>query len=249
LIRQLLTESALLATLAGLLGIGLAVWIVGWLRQALPASIAIADSAAMVTLPPIGVDGVALAFGAALAALTVLLAGALPALKSSAVPIDAALKAAATKTTGDQSQQRARHTLIAVEAALATALLIVAGLMIRTVFALIRTDAGFRPDNVLAMNIGRLRELGPAERERYYGEVVRAVQAVPGVQTVGLNDYILLQNEDDYEGFTIEGARKKLREVKKEEKDQLKLPLVDQKYKSALIKVKKDLEALRKLVS
>ncbi|MGH9855571.1 MAG: FtsX-like permease family protein, partial [Blastocatellia bacterium] len=102
-------------------------------------------------------------------------------------------------------QQRARHTLIAVEAALATALLIVAGLMVRTVFALIRTDAGFRPDNVLVMNIGRLHELGPAERERYYGEVVRAVQNVPGVQTVGLNDYILLQNEDDYEGFTIEG--------------------------------------------
>ena len=51
------------------------------------------------------------------------------------------------------------------------------------------------------------------------------------------------------EGFTIEGARKKLREVKKEEKDQLKLPLTDQKYKSALIKVKKDLEALRKLLS
>lgn len=51
------------------------------------------------------------------------------------------------------------------------------------------------------------------------------------------------------EGFTIEGARKKLREVKKEEKDQLKLPLADQKYKSALIRVKKDLEALRKLLS
>ena len=51
------------------------------------------------------------------------------------------------------------------------------------------------------------------------------------------------------EGFTIEGARKKLREVKKEEKDQLKLPLADQKYKSALIKVKKDLESLRKLIS
>lgn len=51
------------------------------------------------------------------------------------------------------------------------------------------------------------------------------------------------------EGFTIEGARKKLREVKKEEKDQLKLPLVDQKYRSALIKVKKDLEALRNLLA
>ena len=51
------------------------------------------------------------------------------------------------------------------------------------------------------------------------------------------------------DGFTIEGARKKLREVKKEEKDQLKLPLADQKYKNALIKVRKDLESLRKLLA
>jgi DNA-binding transcriptional MerR regulator len=51
------------------------------------------------------------------------------------------------------------------------------------------------------------------------------------------------------EGFTIEGARKKLKEVKKEEKDQMKLPLSDQKYKMALAKIKKDLESLRRLLS
>jgi DNA-binding transcriptional MerR regulator len=51
------------------------------------------------------------------------------------------------------------------------------------------------------------------------------------------------------EGFTIEGARKKLREAKKEEKNQLKLPLTEQKYKSALVKLKKELETLRRLVS
>jgi DNA-binding transcriptional MerR regulator len=51
------------------------------------------------------------------------------------------------------------------------------------------------------------------------------------------------------EGFTIEGARKKLREAKKEEKNQLKLPLTEQKYKSALVKLKKELESLRRLVS
>jgi DNA-binding transcriptional MerR regulator len=51
------------------------------------------------------------------------------------------------------------------------------------------------------------------------------------------------------EGFTIEGARKKLKEVKKEEKSQLKLPLSDQKYKTALAKIKKDLESLRRLLS
>jgi len=51
------------------------------------------------------------------------------------------------------------------------------------------------------------------------------------------------------EGFTIEGARKKLKEAKKEEKNQLKLPLTEQKYKSALVKLKKELESLRRLVS
>jgi DNA-binding transcriptional MerR regulator len=51
------------------------------------------------------------------------------------------------------------------------------------------------------------------------------------------------------DGFTIDGARKKLKESKREEKDQLKLPLSDQKYRNALIKIKKDLESLRKLLS
>lgn len=51
------------------------------------------------------------------------------------------------------------------------------------------------------------------------------------------------------EGFTIEGARKQLKENKKEEKNQLKLPLSDLKYKNALIKIKKELVSLRKLLS
>jgi DNA-binding transcriptional MerR regulator len=51
------------------------------------------------------------------------------------------------------------------------------------------------------------------------------------------------------EGFTIEGARKRLKDSRKEEKGQLKLPLADQKYKNALVKLKKDLESLRKALS
>jgi DNA-binding transcriptional MerR regulator len=51
------------------------------------------------------------------------------------------------------------------------------------------------------------------------------------------------------EGFTIEGARKKLKETKKEEKSQLKLPLADQKYRNALVKIKRELKTLRKLLS
>ena len=51
------------------------------------------------------------------------------------------------------------------------------------------------------------------------------------------------------DGFTIEGARKKLKENKKEEKNQLKLPLSDLKYKNALLKIKREMESLRKLLS
>jgi DNA-binding transcriptional MerR regulator len=51
------------------------------------------------------------------------------------------------------------------------------------------------------------------------------------------------------EGFTIEGARKKLKETKKEEKNQLKLPLADLKYKNMLLKIKREMESLRKLLS
>jgi DNA-binding transcriptional MerR regulator len=51
------------------------------------------------------------------------------------------------------------------------------------------------------------------------------------------------------DGFTIEGARKKLKEARKEEKDQLKLPLSEQKYRNALVKLKKDLESLRRFLS
>jgi len=205
LIRQMLTESALLAGMGGLLGAALAFWIVEGLGQALPDAVSIANSAATVALPPSHVDGGALAFGAALSIGAVLLFGLLPALRASAVQTGVALKAAGAKTTGERWQQGARNTLIGVEVALATALLIVAGLMTRTVFALVGADPGFRPGRVLAMNIGRLHELSLPERARYYDQVVRAVQATPGVKTAGLNDYILLQNEDDYEGFTIEG--------------------------------------------
>jgi DNA-binding transcriptional MerR regulator len=51
------------------------------------------------------------------------------------------------------------------------------------------------------------------------------------------------------EGFTIEGARKKLKETKKEEKNQLRLPVSEQKFKTTLAKIKKDLESLRKILS
>lgn len=51
------------------------------------------------------------------------------------------------------------------------------------------------------------------------------------------------------EGYTIEGARKRLKQAKKEERQQLKLPLSDSKYKTTLVKIKKDLQSLRKILS
>ena len=55
------------------------------------------------------------------------------------------------------------------------------------------------------MIIGRVDDLGPAARTVYYTEVLRRVADVPGVTMAALNDYVLLTNEDDYEGVEIEG--------------------------------------------
>lgn len=98
-----------------------------------------------------------------------------------------------------------RAVLLALEGALAVVLLVIAGLLLQTVDRLMATDAGFRGDGVTTMLIGRVHDLGPAARERFYTEVLRRVADVPGVQLAALNDYVLLSNEDDYEGFEIEG--------------------------------------------
>ncbi len=201
--RQLLVESALLSGAGGLLGAGAAVWAVEALALLLPGEVAVAGSAARVALPAVELDGVALAVAVALTLATALLVGVLPMGASRAMEGHGSL--ASARTTGDRREGRTRGALVAVETALATLALVMAGLMLRTVVELVRTDPGFRPEGVVSVVFGRVHDLEPEPRARYYEDVLRRAAVVPGVAAAALNDYVLLTNEDDYEGFEIEG--------------------------------------------
>ena len=97
--------------------------------------------------------------------------------------------------------------LVAIEAALATVLLVTALLLLQSISNLRAVNSGFRGDGVLAMAVGRVDELLPDGRARYYSEVLRRVAEVPGMNAVALNDYLLLTNEDDYEGVEMRDGR------------------------------------------
>jgi putative ABC transport system permease protein len=206
LVRQLLLENLLLALVAGGVGALGARFLVDGLVRILPESVAIAGSAALVALPPILMDARVLLFAALLSALTVLLFGLTPVLSASrlAQPQDA-LRSAAGRATADPGSRRAQSALVVAETALATVLLIGAGLMLRTVQHLVRSDPGFRAQNAAAMYIGPVEDLDNAARARFYHAAVEQARRVPGVIAAGLNDYILLQNEDDYQGMVPEG--------------------------------------------
>jgi predicted permease len=95
---------------------------------------------------------------------------------------------------------RVHHALVTTELALATLLLIGAGLAVRTTASLLRVDPGLQPEGLLSMYVGNLNDRSQLERVRFFDGIVREIAALPGVRAVGLNDYVPLQNEDDFEG-------------------------------------------------
>ncbi len=117
---------------------------------------------------------------------------------------------------------RANVLLVGVEIAIATMLLVSAGLSLRTLVNLLDVDAGVRPSGVLTMYVGDLDIRTNGERARFFDAVIREVDAVPGVSGVGLNDYVPFQSEDDFEGIRFperpnplpgEGPREEWRRV------------------------------------
>ncbi len=141
-VRQLLTESVLLALLGGVLGVGLAV-----------AGIKLFIALAAGWYPPtdeIQVDGMVLGFIVGLSLLTGIVSGLAPALRSSAVNLMDSLKSGAQGALG-RSRHRVSDVLVVSQAALALVLLVGAGLMLNSFARLVRVDPGFQSDHVLTV--------------------------------------------------------------------------------------------------
>jgi putative ABC transport system permease protein len=208
LIRFQLAESLALASMGGIAGLLLAVWIVDLLLQ-LPLRTDSFYVPYAVPRDSIHLDPVALLFTAAVTLLTALLFGLVPAWPAArdAATADAASLRSGARATAGRRQHRTRATLVVAEVALAVVLLVSAGLLLRAFERLSAVDPGFRPAGVLSMEItlSRASYARPDRAAAFYRETIDRLRAVPGVRAAGAVEYLPLSGLDSSTGFYIDG--------------------------------------------
>ena len=191
LLRQSLTESALLSLIGGGLGLVIAGWGTRAALSALPTALPRAEE--------IGLDGRVLLFTLAVSLLAGTLAGLAPALKISQRRLAETLKDGGRGAGG--GRHRAQGALVAVEMALALVLLIGAGLMIRSLSALWNVDPGFRAENVLTFGLGfppSMRTASPEAVRANLRELSDKLNSMPGARAASFSTGASpLQGEDD----------------------------------------------------
>jgi predicted permease len=175
IIRQLVTESLLLAIVAGAAGVGLAAWGMHVLVAATPADI--------VRLTDTAIRGDVLVFTLVTSILTSLLFGLVPALHASRVDFVDAIKNGGMHAGTSGRTVRTRAMLVVAEVALSVVLLTGAGLFVKSLVALQNVDLGFQPGHVLVAKATGVRSL--PENNAFFGRLLPAVAALPGVLAVG----------------------------------------------------------------
>ena len=197
-VRQLLTESLLLATVAGLLGSLLAYASFSFLQGLIPEQMAAATS--------LNLDTRILLFTVAISIVTGVVFGLAPALQAAKFDLNDALKQSSTRAT---ASGRLRSTLIVFEVALSIVLLVGAGLLIQTLFQLFRQYSVLEPDKVLTMRtiLPREKYKEPQVRDNYYQQVLQRVEHLPGVVSAGYSTSVPLSWKGGSSGFYPEGTR------------------------------------------
>ena len=177
LVEQLLTESVLLALVAGVLGLGLS-WVltralVTWGTSQLPPGI------------PISMDLRVLVFALLTSSCTGIIFGTFPAFELTRVDLNSTLREAGRGTSAGQARTRMKSLLVVAQAALSLLLLLAAGLLLRSFGQLLRTDPGFDAHNVLTMNVSlpTVKYAQPEQQIAFFDEMLRRVCALPGVES------------------------------------------------------------------
>jgi putative ABC transport system permease protein len=199
IVRQLLTESVLLALLGGGLGIALALWGVKLFIGLRPAGIPHGAS--------ITIDLAVLAYSFGLSLLAGILFGIVPVFqRSSASPGDS-LKGAARSVGESYRSSRLRNALTVSEIALSVVLLIAAGLLIRSFVGLLEVRTGFRTDHILELSLILPNYTYPntARQAHFYTQVLERIRALPGVKAAAAVNDVPLAGDSDRDGFSIEG--------------------------------------------
>jgi putative ABC transport system permease protein len=198
IVRQLLTESIMLALGGGVLGLMLAFWAVSWVV-----------SLSADTIPrvrEIGIDPRVAGFTLLVSVLTGVLFGLAPALQVSRPDLTDALKESGRSTAGLR-RNRLRSVLIISEVALSLVLLVGAGLMIRSFAKLNQVDPGFKPAQAMSLGVAILRTKYPEDQHvaQVYAQILERAANTPGVVSAGAISDLPLLGSNTSDSFTIEG--------------------------------------------
>ncbi|HYP14861.1 MAG TPA: ABC transporter permease, partial [Bryobacteraceae bacterium] len=196
-LRPVLVETTLLSVAGGALGLLLAQsgqsLVMGALAEHMPR-------ATEVTL-----DVRVLGFTLLASVLTGLAAGLIACWRLSRADLNDSLKQGLGKTDADSGGNRTRSLLVVSEVALSLVLLVGAGLMIRSLWALYRVNPGFLSSGVMTMTVPIPPSTQDAQRNRFYDEFLPQVRALPGVAAVGAVDTLPLQGAGSQQPIVVEG--------------------------------------------
>ena len=213
LLRQMMTESLLMAMAGGALGVGLAL-----------ASLKLVIASAPVDLPRvngIGIDAAALGVAVLLAAGSAVLFGWVPAWRSSRGDPQEGLRASGRSATEGRRSGRLRRMLVGVEVALSTVCLVAAGLLLNSFVRLMHVDRGFSGDRVttVMLNMPKSRYPDMAHRAEFFRKLIEQMQASPGVANATISNMIPLAGQGNADLVRAEGNTA----------PQIELPIVDRR--------------------
>jgi putative ABC transport system permease protein len=197
IIRQLLSESLLLALAGGALGVLLALWSNEQLIKLGPRELSGGG--------PVGVDLRVLLFTLLVSLLTAVLFGLAPAWQATRLNLNEALKEGGRNASAGRG--RLRNLLVVGEIAVALVLLLGAGLVLKSFYRLLQVDPGFDPANVLTLRLALSPEQYPEGRQQraFYEQVLSRIEALPGVQAAGAVHNLPMSGSGNTRNFAIEG--------------------------------------------
>jgi predicted permease len=199
LVRQLITESLLLAVAGALVGLALA-------AAAIRALVTI-DPTSLPPLAPVRLDATVVMFTLVLGVATTVIFGLAPALRTLGLNLVESLREGSQQATVSGGRQRLRAALVVAEVALAVVLVVGAGLMIRSLSALGRIDLGFNPSNVLTLRLAvpTASYDTPEKVVAFYRQLMERVRALPGVQAAGVVRVLPLATSIGDYGLDVDG--------------------------------------------
>jgi predicted permease len=199
IVRQLLTESTVLAVAGAAVGLLFAWWALRWVDALASAGLPGAQHAT--------VDVRVLLFTLGVAIVTGLLCGLAPASQRSEGQLTADLGDGGARASAGPRARLTRDGLVVAEIAVALVLLVGAGLMLRSFHALSRVDTGIDTENLLTFDLFLSGERAREQRRQmaFYDEALRAISALPGVVSAGAAVTLPIGGDDFAAGFTIEG--------------------------------------------